>query len=141
MDAVTTLPRGRPLTRDDLESMPDDGHRYELIDGSLIVTPAPSVDHQRVLAALHLLLHAACPPDLEVLFAPVDVALAEDTVMQPDLLVARRRDLTQRDLPRAPALAVEVIRAFDAARFSGLERHERRLSKVKALEAKYLRRD
>jgi ribose 5-phosphate isomerase B len=40
-----------------------------------------------------------------------------------------------------PALAVEVIRAFDAARFSGLERHERRLGKVKALEAKYLRRD
>jgi Uma2 family endonuclease len=109
MDVVTTLPRGRPLTRDDLESMPDDGHRYELIDGSLIVTPAPSVDHQRVLAALYLLLHAACPPDHEVLFAPVDVALAEDTVMQPDLLVARRRDLTQRDLPRAPVLAVEVL--------------------------------
>jgi ribose 5-phosphate isomerase B len=40
-----------------------------------------------------------------------------------------------------PALAVEVIRAFDAARFSGLERHERRLGKVKALEAKYFRRD
>jgi ribose 5-phosphate isomerase B len=40
-----------------------------------------------------------------------------------------------------PALAVEVIRAFDAARFSGLERHERRLGKVKALEAKYQRRD
>jgi ribose 5-phosphate isomerase B len=38
-----------------------------------------------------------------------------------------------------PALAVEVIRAFDAARFSGLERHERRLGKVKRLEAKYLR--
>jgi ribose 5-phosphate isomerase B len=40
-----------------------------------------------------------------------------------------------------PALAVEVIRAFDAARFSGLERHERRLGKVKALEAKYSRRE
>jgi ribose 5-phosphate isomerase B len=40
-----------------------------------------------------------------------------------------------------PALAVEVIRAWDAARFSGLERHARRLGKVKALEAKYLRRD
>jgi ribose 5-phosphate isomerase B len=40
-----------------------------------------------------------------------------------------------------PALAVEVIRAWDAARFSGLERHERRLGKVKAIEAKYQRRD
>lgn len=40
-----------------------------------------------------------------------------------------------------PALAVDVIRAWNAARFSGLERHERRLGKVKALEAKYQRRD
>src|SRR6476661_8287642 len=32
---------GRPFTVDDLEAMPDDGHRYELIDGVLIVTPAP----------------------------------------------------------------------------------------------------
>jgi ribose 5-phosphate isomerase B len=40
-----------------------------------------------------------------------------------------------------PSLAIEVIRAWDAARFSELERHERRLGKVKALEAKYQRRD
>lgn len=33
------LPRGRPLTAEDLELMPDDGHRYELLDGTLIVTP------------------------------------------------------------------------------------------------------
>lgn len=43
---VTTLPRGRAFTREDLESMPDDGHRYELIDGTLVVTPAPSYRHQ-----------------------------------------------------------------------------------------------
>ena len=35
MAVVTTLPFGRPLTRTDLEAMPDDGHRYELLDGSL----------------------------------------------------------------------------------------------------------
>ena len=48
MGTVTTLPRGRPLTRRDLEAMPDDGRRYELVDGSLIVTPAPSPLHQIV---------------------------------------------------------------------------------------------
>ena len=42
MGTVTALPRGRALTREDLERMPDDGHRYELIDGTLVVTPAPS---------------------------------------------------------------------------------------------------
>ncbi len=52
MGAVTPLPRSRPLTRDDLETMPDDGHRYELIDGVLVVTPAPSNVHQTVSVTL-----------------------------------------------------------------------------------------
>ncbi|HZJ06530.1 MAG TPA: Uma2 family endonuclease [Nocardioidaceae bacterium] len=109
MGTVTTLPRSRPLNRRDLESMPDDGHRYELIDGALIVTPAPSYRHQDVVGHLHVLLTSVCPVDLKVLLAPFDVALADDTVMQPDLLVARRSDFTARDLPTAPLLAVEVL--------------------------------
>ncbi len=38
---TTGLPFGRPLVRDDLEGLPDDGHRYELLDGTLLVSPAP----------------------------------------------------------------------------------------------------
>ena len=109
MTAVTVLPQSRPLTRADLDAMPDDGHRYELINGALIVTPAPRRVHQRAVLKLGHLLDAACPEDLEVLPAPFDVALAADTVLQPDLLVARRRDLTDRDLPAAPLLVVEVL--------------------------------
>jgi len=109
MGTVITLPRGQPLTRDDLDAMPDDGHRYELVDGTLVVTPAPSFRHQVVAGELYLLLRRACPPDFYVLFAPFDVALAQDTVLQPDLLVARRADFTDRDLPVAPLLAVEVL--------------------------------
>jgi Uma2 family endonuclease len=41
--------------------------------------------------------------------APLDVALGDDTVLQPDLLVCRDEDLTPRDLPTAPLLAVEVL--------------------------------
>lgn len=121
MSVMTTqvfgLPRGKPLTRADLDKMPEDGHRYELIDGVLIVSPAPRIRHQDVVGNLHLVLRAACTPEFKVLMAPVDVALSDDTVMQPDLLVARRSDFTERDLPMAPALAVEVLspstRAFD----------------------------
>jgi len=109
MGTVTTLPRSRPLTRADLDAMPEDGHRYELIDGALIVTPAPSATHQTIVVELVVILRERCPPDLKVLVAPFDVALADDTVMQPDLLVARRRELTERDLPAAPLLAVEVL--------------------------------
>jgi Uma2 family endonuclease len=43
------------------------------------------------------------------MIAPFDVALSNNTVMQPDVLVARRVDLTERDLPVAPELAVEVL--------------------------------
>lgn len=111
------LPRGRALTRDDLDTMPDDGHRYELIDGVLIVSPAPIIKHQVAVGNLHLLLTKACPTELRVLFAPLDVVLSDDTVMQPDLLVARLDAFTERDLPSAPVLAVEVLspstRAFD----------------------------
>ena len=109
METVTTLPRGQAFTRQDLESMPDDGHRYELIDGTLIVTPAPSHGHQTIVVRLLVLLDQACPSDMQVLVAPFDVALADDTVMQPDLLVAQRSAFTARDLPTAPLLAVEVL--------------------------------
>jgi Uma2 family endonuclease len=109
MGTVTTLPRSRPLTRADLETMPDDGHRYELIDGALVVTPAPSSGHQGVVVELCYLLRGLCPSELRVIVAPFDVALSEDSVLQPDLLVARREDITDRDLPTAPLLAVEVL--------------------------------
>jgi Uma2 family endonuclease len=106
--------------------MPDDGHRYELIDGMLVMTPAPVRIHQRVVAGIYRLLFAAAPPELEVLFAPFDVVLSDDTIIQPDVLVARRDDFTQRDLPKAPLLAVEVLspstRRYDLMlKFSRLE--------------------
>jgi putative restriction endonuclease len=80
---------GEPLTAEDLEDTPDDGHRYELVDGCLIVTPSPNLAHQRCLAALHLLLHRACPSGYEVVIGPFDFKAGPDTVLEPDLLVAR----------------------------------------------------
>jgi Uma2 family endonuclease len=109
MEPVNTLPQSRPLTRADLGSVPDDGHRYELVDGALIVTPAPSTRHQRAVVRLTVALAAGCPPGLEVMVAPFDVALSDDTVMQPDLLVARVEDFTEHDLRVPPVLAVEVL--------------------------------
>ncbi len=50
---------GRPFTVDDLEAMLDDGHRYELIDGVLIVTPVPGWYHQEGSAELFVQLRNA----------------------------------------------------------------------------------
>jgi len=109
MEAVMTLPRGRAFTVEDLEEMPDDGNRYELIDGALLVTPAPSVRHQRLSVRLTLVLTDACPAGLWVLAAPLDVVLGDATSVQPDLLVAHRSDFTEKNLPTAPLLAVEIL--------------------------------
>ncbi|CAN5183411.1 Uma2 family endonuclease [soil metagenome] len=113
MDNVTILsqppPRRPRLTRAALESTPDDGYRYELLDGELFVTPAPGYRHQRVSGRLHSLLDTQCPGGLVVLSAPFAVGLSEDTEVQPDLLVAPRDAFTNKDLPSAPLLAVEVL--------------------------------
>ena len=79
------LPWGVPLTEDDLATMPDDGHRYELLDGVLVVTPAPSLNHQLCVASLLMILRGARPPGQVVLTAPFDVRLSRLTVVEPDL--------------------------------------------------------
>ena len=110
MTTMTTLPFSRPLTRVDLEDLPtDDGHRYELIDGVLLVSPGPQLPHQDVVGNLHRLLRAACPKHLKVVLAPFAVAISDDTELQPDLLVAPRAQFTRKELPGAPLLAIEVL--------------------------------
>lgn len=110
MTAVTSLVYGQPLTIRDLAEMPDDGHRYELLDGVLIVTPAPSWPHQASQLDLAVRLQQACPAQLRVLTAPFAVRPTGDTTeLQPDVLVARYNDLTDACLPAAPVLAVEIL--------------------------------
>lgn len=92
MTSASTLTGRGPLTRADLDSMPDDGRRYELIDGVLVVSPSPLHRHQRAVTRLLVLLEDVCLDDLEVLVSAFNVVLADDTVMIPDLIVARRCD-------------------------------------------------
>lgn len=99
----------RRWTREERDALPDDGHRYELIDGALIVTPSPRVPHQGVVGELYLLLRQACPASLRVFLAPLDVTLADDTVVEPDLLVVRRDQAEGLTLEGVPLLAIEVL--------------------------------
>src|SRR5450759_1705478 len=99
---------GEPFTVDDLDRMPDDGHRYELIDGMLIVSPAPNLGHQRVAVVLASLLEQACPEHL-VVFADVGVRIAENTALEPDVVVAHVADAAGVRLVRPPLLVAEVL--------------------------------
>lgn len=100
------------FTHADLDAIPEDGNRYELLDGMLLVSPAPRLGHQRVIGNLYLVMRAACPADFEVFLSPVDWRPWEGTSLQPDLVVLRRGSVsasdpavTQPDI----ALAVEVL--------------------------------
>jgi len=115
---MAVLPWGRELTRADLDDLPDDGHRYELLDGSLLVTPAPRPAHQVAAFELAKLLDGATAGSaLLTMTAPLEVAFSDVTVLQPDVLVVRRKDLDERGVAGTPVLVVEVLspstRRFD----------------------------
>jgi Uma2 family endonuclease len=105
---------GKAWTVADLEDLPDDGNRYEVIDGDLLVTPAPNLDHQEAIARLYLILapyvrqHAVG----HLVFAPADVVFSPRRGVQPDLFVT---PLVNGRRPRKFAeagrllLAVEVL--------------------------------
>jgi Uma2 family endonuclease len=111
------LPWGKPLTYDDLQTMADDGHRYELVDGTLIVTPSPRRIHQRAVTRLVVLLASAAAPEIEVLTGPFDYVVSDVTVLEPDILVAYAADYGEKEIRRTPLLVIEVLspstRRFD----------------------------
>lgn len=94
------------LTIEDLEAMPDDGRRYELIGGAIVMTPAPEVGHQRVSRRLQTLLEATWP-EMEVFNAPIDLDLPGGGRVQPDLVVVER-GRTGKRLELPVALVVEI---------------------------------
>lgn len=119
MVTMTQLPVRRRWDRHERDALPDDGNRYELIDGVLIVTPAPQWRHQRASMRLSILLERCTPEGLEVLAAPFDITLADDSVLQPELLVAPIAALTQRGLSGPPLLAIEILSPSTAS----IDRH------------------
>jgi Uma2 family endonuclease len=79
----------RTWTREMVLALPDDGNRYELFDGELLVTPAPAGLHQ---VALMRLYNVIAPYVLEqhlgeTLWSPADLSLGGDQLSQPDLFV------------------------------------------------------
>jgi Uma2 family endonuclease len=104
---------------------PDDGNRYEVIDGELFVSPAPNWDHQRALSKLNIIagLHVYESGLGELVQGPVGVELDDDNGVQPDIIYISREwmDLVgRRGVIGAPDLVVEALspstRALDRVR-------------------------
>ena len=100
------------LDYDDYAGIPPDRNRYEILEGELYVTPAPSPLHQRVSKRLQRQLEAYFEAGGlgEVFNAPIDLILTHHDVVQPDLVVvAEPRQVSARGIEGAPLLVVEVL--------------------------------
>jgi Uma2 family endonuclease len=98
---------GRPFTVADLDRIPDDGRRYELLDGALIVSPRPTTIHQFVAMRLLRVLADACPEDLCVVPEPA-VELGPQTEFDPDLVVVRLDQIGGAKFTEPPLLVIEI---------------------------------
>ncbi len=108
------MPIDTRLTYEDYCLLPNDGKRYEIIDGELFVTPSPRRAHQKVVSnLLYYLNDFVKKHDLgEVYPAPFDVVFSRYDVVEPDVLFiskARVSVLTEKNVQGAPDLVVEVL--------------------------------
>lgn len=118
MDAKPVHPGARTVwTYEDYLQLPDDGRRYEIVEGELFELDAPTWDHQNVAGRLHALLLDYCDRtgNGEVGIAPIDVVLSKTAVVQPDVVYIsrQRRSIIAAKVHGAPDLAVEVLTASD----------------------------
>lgn len=118
--AANRIPEGKiVLSYEDYVRLPDDRNRYEILDGELAVTPAPSPEHQRVSLNLTLVLgnHVRAVKLGHLYCAPIDLILAPTTVLQPDLAfisIERQGIVTARGIEGSPDLIIEILSAGTA---------------------------
>ncbi len=111
-DHVAGPPQGQ-WTYDDYAAIPDDGHRYEVINGVLYMVPAPNIGHQgaNMRFSFYLFMYVEVPGLGRVFHPPTDVELAPFVVVQPDITVILNNHLNRITFQRivgAPDLVVEI---------------------------------
>lgn len=115
------------LTYHDYMLLPDDGKRYEIIEGDLCMTPAPVTRHQIIVGRLlHVLLsYLETHPLGTVLTAPCDVVLSNTDIVQPDVLYVQnnsKAQVTEQNIQGPPDMVIEVLSPGTAARDHDLKR-------------------
>lgn len=103
-----------PLTHRDLDDTPDDGNRYEVIDGNLFVSRFPNTAHQKVVTKLVILLgqHVDAEDMGDVFTSGLKVVLDELTGVGPDVVYVAKgsaQGIRQDGYHGAPELVVEVL--------------------------------
>jgi Uma2 family endonuclease len=125
---MATKPAFQHWTYAEFERLPqDDGNRYEVIAGELVVSPSPRPKHQRAAVRLTAALEVFTQEHGlgDVYAAPTDVLLADGDYLVPDLVFVRRERagiVSERAIESAPDLVVEVISPSTALRDRGIKR-------------------
>ena len=127
-DWVPGPPQGS-WTYDDYAALPDDGRRYEIVKGVLVMTPAPSPEHQDIVGEIFSALrtHIKLAGLGRVFTGPIDVDLGPKNVYQPDLVVVLNTHLdrvAEKKIIGAPDLVVEVASPSTAA-YDRLTKYEK----------------
>jgi Uma2 family endonuclease len=118
-----TIDLDRRYTLADLDDFPEDGRRYELADGWLLVSPMARRMHQVGCKRVGRALEDACPDELFVFEMPINVDDPEATHFEPDVTVVRR-EFAKVENGDVPLLAVEVRSPSTAGRDAVLKRRE-----------------
>jgi Uma2 family endonuclease len=122
-------PAANVWTREQVLALPDDGNRYELVDGELLVSPSPRGVHQRAVGELYLLLgpYVRSHKLGYAAFSPADLDLRSGQLMQPDLFVGElvngREPVDWSDYV-IPLLVVEVA-SPSTARYDRITKRRR----------------
>lgn len=107
-------PRQGHWTYEAYAALPEDGLRYEIMEGVLSMTPAPEPEHQRINKKIAFCLYGQIDAKGlgEIFYAPIDVTLSDNNVFQPDVLVILREHLDrvqEKRIVGAPDLVVEIL--------------------------------
>jgi Uma2 family endonuclease len=114
------------FTYQDYLQMPED-KRCELIEGEFHTVPSPSTSHQTLVKRLFTAIddHVVALGLGDVLFAPLDVVLSDENVVQPDILFVskgRSHIITEKNVQGAPDLVIEITSPATVQRDKGIKR-------------------
>jgi len=114
-------------TAEMVRQLPDDGNRYEVVHGELLVTPAPRFDHQLLVSrvAVAIAKYLEHEPVGVMLTSPADISWGRDVLVQPDVFVVPRDEATSREWSRIRSLllVVEVLSPSTARADRFTKRH------------------
>ena len=128
-DWVPGPPQGS-WTYDEYAALPDDDHRYEIVNGVLIMAPSPTPEHQSIAVriAYYLFPHIDLAGIGRLFTGPLDVDLGPKNVYQPDVVVVLNVHLDRvaaKKIIGAPDLMVEIASPSTAIydRFTKYEKY------------------